>query len=362
MPTLSLTLIVKNEEVHIPRVLENARLFADEIVIVDTGSTDRTKEVASEYTDKIIDFEWCDDFAKARNVGLAACQMDYVMWLDADDVVERQDALRIRERIDAPKDWDVLYFQYDYARDRFGNTSIRQWRERIFDRQLGAEFEFPAHECLKVPATARIAHAHDIRVIHNNIRRNESSNARHLRILRKAVETDDYRNSFRMWWLLAREEAPEKAVLTYGKVLSQFASRPGFNPQLHGQVLYELGQKLFALKRWREALETFGKSAVLCPVWREPFFDAGKTLWMQHRYREALAMFNIAGTIPNPGSEFHYSLNPKIYDGEEFYEWLFITYHALNDVEKIKEVVAKGIRVNPDSARFQKRCLDYGVG
>ena len=51
MPTLSLTLIVKNEEIHIPQVLANAHHFADEIVIVDTGSTDRTKEIARRYTD-----------------------------------------------------------------------------------------------------------------------------------------------------------------------------------------------------------------------------------------------------------------------------------------------------------------------
>ena len=57
MPTLSLTLIVKNEEIHLPQVLANSKLFADEIVIVDTGSTDRTKEIARQYTEGLIDFE-----------------------------------------------------------------------------------------------------------------------------------------------------------------------------------------------------------------------------------------------------------------------------------------------------------------
>ena len=88
--------------------------------------------------------------------------------------------------------------------------------------------------------------------------RHEPSNARNLRLLRDVVETDDYRDSFRMWWLLACEEAPEKSVLIFQKVLAEFATQPDFSPILHGQVWYELGKKLFGLKRWYEALEAFG--------------------------------------------------------------------------------------------------------
>ncbi len=60
-------MIVKNEEKVLGRVLESAKKFADEIIIVDTGSTDKTKDIARKYTDKIYDFKWIDDFAAARN-------------------------------------------------------------------------------------------------------------------------------------------------------------------------------------------------------------------------------------------------------------------------------------------------------
>ena len=67
MVTITLCMIVKNEEKVLKRCLESIRDLMDEIVIVDTGSTDRTKEIAAKYTDQIYDFEWVNDFSAARN-------------------------------------------------------------------------------------------------------------------------------------------------------------------------------------------------------------------------------------------------------------------------------------------------------
>ena len=93
-PSLSLTVIMRDEEVHVPQLLATAHLYADEIVIVDTGSTDRTKEEARKYTTSVYDFVWCDDFSAARNYGIERCTKDFVMWLDADDVIREEDARR----------------------------------------------------------------------------------------------------------------------------------------------------------------------------------------------------------------------------------------------------------------------------
>jgi tetratricopeptide (TPR) repeat protein len=85
---VSLTMIVRNEEDHLRPCLESARALFDEIVIVDTGSTDRTKEIAREFGAKVFDFVWVDDFAAARNEALAHASGDYAFWLDADDVID----------------------------------------------------------------------------------------------------------------------------------------------------------------------------------------------------------------------------------------------------------------------------------
>ena len=87
MITLSLCMIVRDEEAVLARCLDSAQGIADEIVLVDTGSRDRTKEVAARYTDRIYDFPWRNDFSAARNYALSLARMDYCFWLDADDVI-----------------------------------------------------------------------------------------------------------------------------------------------------------------------------------------------------------------------------------------------------------------------------------
>ena len=97
MATLSVCIIAKNESEVIGRCLECVKSFADEIVVVDTGSADNTKEIASSYTDKVFDFKWIDDFAAARNFSFSKATMDYVMWLDCDDVIDGASQVAIQQ-------------------------------------------------------------------------------------------------------------------------------------------------------------------------------------------------------------------------------------------------------------------------
>ena len=93
--SVSLTMIVKNEEENLPRCLASVEGVFDEIIVVDTGSTDRTKEIAREFGAKVFDFEWIDSFAAARNEALSHATGDYAFWLDADDVVEPVERVKL---------------------------------------------------------------------------------------------------------------------------------------------------------------------------------------------------------------------------------------------------------------------------
>ena len=87
--TWSLCMIVKNEENNIENCLNSVKNLFDEIIIVDTGSTDRTKEVVGKHTNKVYDFKWIDNFSAARNFAFSKASKDYIMWLDADDIVKK---------------------------------------------------------------------------------------------------------------------------------------------------------------------------------------------------------------------------------------------------------------------------------
>lgn len=95
--TISLCIIVKDEETVIARCLDTVQDIVDEIIIVDTGSTDRTKEIVSRYTNLIYDFPWIDDFAAARNYAFSLATMEYTLWLDAADVLLEEDHQKLLE-------------------------------------------------------------------------------------------------------------------------------------------------------------------------------------------------------------------------------------------------------------------------
>ena len=94
---VSLTMIVRDEEHNLPACLESAAGLFDEVVVVDTGSRDRTAEIAGSFGAKVFDFVWVDDFAAARNAALARATGDYAFWLDADDVIDPLQRERLRE-------------------------------------------------------------------------------------------------------------------------------------------------------------------------------------------------------------------------------------------------------------------------
>ena len=103
MVSISLCMIVRNEEKVLGRCLACVQGFADEIIIVDTGSTDRTKEIAFSFTDKVYDFKWKDDFAAARNFAFSRGTGDYLFWLDADDVIRQEEwrkLMDLKRRLD----------------------------------------------------------------------------------------------------------------------------------------------------------------------------------------------------------------------------------------------------------------------
>lgn len=100
LTTLSLVMIVKNEERHLSRCLQSAKDIVDEMVIVDTGSTDRTKEIAYAFGARVFDFEWISDFSAARNYAIEKSTSDWNLVLDADEYIMNDCGSKIRTFIE----------------------------------------------------------------------------------------------------------------------------------------------------------------------------------------------------------------------------------------------------------------------
>lgn len=96
-PSVSLCMIVRNEADNLRPCLEPVRNLCDEVVVVDTGSTDTSREVAASLGARVVDFEWCDDFSAARNESLGHATGDWIFWMDADDRLDQVNVQRLGE-------------------------------------------------------------------------------------------------------------------------------------------------------------------------------------------------------------------------------------------------------------------------
>ncbi|MCO7128274.1 glycosyltransferase [Sporolactobacillus shoreicorticis] len=149
--TISLAMIVKNEEEHLARCLDSIKDVVDEINIVDTGSTDHTKEIARNYTDRLFDFKWIDDFAAARNESFSKATMDYVLWLDADDVLlpkDQEQLLLLKKQLQSSVDAVSMF--YHIRLDAQGKPTFSFRRNRLVKRSRSFHWHGFVHEYLEV--------------------------------------------------------------------------------------------------------------------------------------------------------------------------------------------------------------------
>ncbi|SMC22440.1 Glycosyltransferase involved in cell wall bisynthesis [Desulfacinum hydrothermale DSM 13146] len=143
-PRISLCMIVKNEEHNLPRCLDSVQGQVDEIVVVDTGSTDRTVEVASRYGAKMVTFAWNGDFSAARNVSLDHASGDWVLWLDADEeLLEGTGGMTLPELAAST---DVDAYLVPIQNMKADGSFTAHFAVRFFRKLEGIRFEGKAHE------------------------------------------------------------------------------------------------------------------------------------------------------------------------------------------------------------------------
>lgn len=137
MHPISVCIIAKNEDKRIEKCLASVKPYGFEIVVVDTGSTDRTKEIASRYADKVLDFAWCDDFSAARNFSLREASNNWIFMIDCDEWIKEIDVEELNYfRKHHPDSVGVISRENLVTRN--GQTALNNTdhTERFFNRKL----------------------------------------------------------------------------------------------------------------------------------------------------------------------------------------------------------------------------------
>lgn len=213
--TVSAVIVAKNEERSIARCIESLDGVVDEIVVVDTGSTDATRDVALERGAKVVDFEWCDDFAAARNFGLGQVTSDWVLWIDADEWLDARSRQRVKlvaglfADIGKPvvlrigqfntMPGDKTEFNFDQARFHSEPKQFR-WVGRIHEQLLlGGSRKSTGSEVVKLAIDVRIWHdGYNPEIIDK-----KAKLARNVKLLQACVGDDQ--EDIASWGFLGRE-------------------------------------------------------------------------------------------------------------------------------------------------------------
>lgn len=184
MITISLCLIVKDEESTIKRCLDSIKDIVDEIIIVDTGSTDNTKEIIKKYNAKIYDFQWIDDFSAARNYSFSKATQEYQMWMDADDYLTLENQCLLKDyKNSVSNKFDVIFLKYNVLTNEIHDSpSISLKRERIVKRQKNFKWHGYVHEVLYIDGNYDFP---NISINHGKVK--EVTN-RNLKIYEKMIE------------------------------------------------------------------------------------------------------------------------------------------------------------------------------
>ena len=182
--TFSLCMIVKNEEKVLARCLDSICDLMDEIIIVDTGSKDRTKEIASRYTELVYDFAWTGDFSQARNFSFSLATGDYIYAADADEVIDEENRKKFRalkESLLSGVEIVQMYYGNQLSQRTVYNFD-RELRPKLFKRVRNFQWIEPVHETVRL---LPVVYDSDIEITHLP---GEGHGARDLQIFAEMTE------------------------------------------------------------------------------------------------------------------------------------------------------------------------------
>lgn len=259
----SICMIIKNEEKYLARCLEAIKDYVDEIIIVDTGSTDSSKDIAKQYTHKVYDFKWCNDFSSARNFSISKATNDWILVLDADEIIlefDKDNVYRFIEKYKKEKTVGRIKVINLFEEDGEIKKNIT-YISRLFNKNIFC-YEGIIHEQI----IAKNKKHHQVKSIGINVE--------HFGYLDENMRS---KNKFERNISLLKSEINKNPK----------------DPYYH----YQLGKTYYKVKRYKEALENFKEAISICDNFRCEYAEDlitsyGYALLKCEKYSEAMELVN----------------------------------------------------------------------
>jgi glycosyltransferase involved in cell wall biosynthesis len=269
--TLSLCMIVKNEEAYIAQCLSSVDPVVDEMIIVDTGSTDRTRDIARVFGAQVHDFQWTHNFAEARNFSLTHAHGDWILVLDADEIISSKDRAALTDLIKKQKRLGYSFITRNYT----GNVNTEGWvaNNGEYLNEEAADGWFPSQKVRLFPRDPSIQfenHVHEL--VEPSLRKGK------IEIEKCRIPVHHYGRLDRK-----RDTVKEEAYYELGKVKLQ-----GKGDDV--KALSELAVTAGTVGKYEEAIELWQRVIAIKPDFVKAFVNLGYVYLQLQRYENALAV------------------------------------------------------------------------
>lgn len=358
---ISFCLITRNCAGTLPWTLESIKPLADEVCIVDGGSTDGTREVAERFGARLMIAgpaerpDWyleipdgkggtevtLAEFAQARNLSFDMAKGDAIFWLDADDTIGGIEQWPDLVRSFRDGGFDAMILPYDYMFDDKGRCVTVLWRERLVRNRADLRWIDPIHETIPT-MDKRYAIYHGVRVIHHKHQRTDVNVRRNLEVLKARANKTAPRTLF----YLGVEHVQAKEYEQAAKAFEEYLTVSWDQDETY-QALFYLGELHRVFGSWEASLLNYQKASMLQPRWRDAHIGIAMVFAAQEDWARAVHFSEMArglDTIPVTAL----CVNPE-YQKVGWIKPLAEGYRGLGRFKDALNVVMEGLREDPEN-------------
>lgn len=302
-PTISLNIIVGNRPEELDRCLSSVHDLFDEVIVTCTQPGDEVRDIVRSHGFRVEEFEWVDDFSRARNYCLSKTSTDYFMWMDSDDILKDDAREGLKDLISNLGSYDVYHLKYNYYHDHLGVPQMVQYRERVIRRGPGVRWVGAIHETVSYPDTY-VYSISDIAITHLRSASHDGGE-RNVRILKKVANEGS--GGPREVYYLGRELCHNGdsgiGVLVLERYLLgdiEFVENAADAACHIARHYMSIGKMDEAIKWLRTGNEKFDKYTELHRLLGDAYIATGESSKAAFHYQEAIESVGMSQMFPNP--------------------------------------------------------------
>lgn len=351
-PSIALVLIARNAEATLEKAITSARPYVDKVVVGLGGkSDDITAVIARALVDKVIEIEWRDDFAYARNEVWQTAEVqtaDWVLWLDSDDELVGGEHLREAVAQAEANDLNCLYATYEYEKDERGNLTCVLVRERIVRDPALWSWQGRIHEVLTLDPQEplRAVFAEDFKIVHQPDRPKDKGD-RNLRLLYAELADTEPEPAQRCLLYLVRENATRgnyREALLHGRRYLSRVDQKVPNDE-SGQVAHMVANTYRAVGELDAAERADLLATRLAPTFPDGYFGLAENAYRRGDWSGVVRFTQAADAYPLPKTglivnELDYSFKPLWFLG--------LAYAQMGDTEMAVTNLARAAAILPE--------------